>query len=96
MNLNLLFDFNFRSKHWIESGQRIYWLKVNKIIIPLAVALIEPNFNEIFDIKDSSKKITININDLSFIFFILICCLTISLVVFILEILLFILNYHVI
>ena len=96
MNFKLFFDFNFRSKHWVESGHRVYWLKVNKIIIPLAVAFIEPNFNEIFDINASSKKVSININDLSFIFFISICCLIISLVVFILEILMFILNYHVI
>ena len=96
MNLYLFFDFNFRSKHWVESGHRVYWQKVNQILIPLLITLIDPNYNEIFNTKDSNKKITININDLSFIFIILICCLIISLVIFIIEILLFILNYHVI
>ena len=96
MNLDLFFDFNFRSKHWVESEQRVYWQKVNQIIIPLLTTLIEPNYNELYDIKNTREEITININDLSFIFFILICCLIISLVVFILEISMFFLNYHVI
>ena len=60
-----------------------HFFKDNEIIITfLAITFIQPNFDDFFYLKNSSKQIVINLNDLSFIF-ILICYMVISIIVFI-------------
>ena len=52
------------------------------------------NFDERFGLKKSNDKTTLNSNDLSLLFNILIYCLAITLSVLILEILIFLINNH--
>ena len=77
--------FNFRSKHWVEAGFRVYWFKVNQFTIPILFASFVPNFDELADMKNANDKTTIELSDLSLIFFFLISFLANALIVFILE-----------
>ena len=79
--------FNFRSKHWVEAGLRVYWFKVNQFTIPILFASFVPNFDELADMNNKNDKTTIELNDLSLIFFFWISFLAIALIVFILELL---------
>ena len=53
-----------------------------------------PNFKEFINLKEINQNIKINVNNLSLLFYVFISCLTVSLIILILEILQFIFSYY--
>ena len=91
--LVLTTNFNFRTKHYIESGLKVYWEKINEFQTPIMIYKFHPNFEEEANIKNKDSIIAIELNDLSLIFFLIIYCFTFTLFIFILEILIFALKF---
>ena len=85
----MLANFNFRINYYIECGLKIYFDKINEFHIQIMVNNLLPNFEEEANIKDTNRVITIELNQLSLIFFLTIYCFAVSLFVFILEIIIF-------
>ena len=87
--MKILDNCNFRSKRYTECGLRVYWLKINQFALLIFMKSFLPNFVEMLDLKNTNDKITLELNDLSSLFFNSIYCLLITLTVFIYEITIF-------
>ena len=85
----MLTNFNIRTKYYIESGLEIYFEKAAEFYVPIMVNNLQPNFEEEVNIKDKNRIITIELNQLSLIYFLTIYCFAVSLFVFILEIIIY-------
>ena len=85
----MLTNFNIRTKYYVEAGLNIYFDKINEFHVQIMVNNLQPNFEEEVNIKNKKQIITIELNDLSLIFFLTIYCFGISLFVFILEIIIY-------
>ena len=62
---------------------------MNGFHVPIMINNLVPNFEEEVNIKDTNRIITIELNQLSLIFFLTIYCFGVSLFVFILEIIIY-------
>ena len=85
----MLTNFNIRTKYYIESGLEIYFEKATEFYIPILINNLQPNFKEESNFKDKNRIITIELNQLSLIYFLTIYCFAVSLFVFILEIIIY-------
>ena len=80
---------NFRTKHYIESGLRVYWEKITDFHTPIMILSLQPNFEQEVNIKNKNGIITIQLNNMSLIFFLIIYCFAFTIFVLILEIFFF-------